>query len=388
MCYWWILWLSLAYTDLSEFLPPSLATMAQFVIFIVAFLVGHLAIKRLHGHGIITTKPTAFRFESTRMKLMVRASAFGSTLMLLISLKLSGAFESDFIQYFTKLRGDVSGLESLTGIHYLDVLTKILAFPLSYTVILVILADEIRHFKLVLIVCILNILLFSYLWQVNYPLIHLFWFFVFYSIIMMRRRKQYGAKNWVIIFTLFGTLLVSAANRYGGDVLGGLQRYVVGYHLLGFSFYDYQYNDPQSILHSLSYGRSSLGFLDQILETTLKLFDVDYKAASNENTDSNASDVDIGLSEIKSFNAFGTLLFGLYRDFNVIGIVLGGFLYGAVVTHVLYRSAQSWNCGALFLFLASSWMMGMMVSPLEQAYFWFAAVVLGLMGIVNRGIKW
>jgi hypothetical protein len=38
--------------------------------------------------------------------------------------------------------------------------------------------------------------------------------------------------------------------------------------------------------------------------------------------------------------------------------------------------------------LASAWMMGMMVSPLEQAYFWFATVALGLLALVNRGLSW
>lgn len=387
LCYWWFLWLSLSYTDLSEFLPPSLATMAQYVILIISFLAGHLAIKYHHRLGLMSTKPTVFRYNSTRMKLVVRASTFGSTLLLLVSLKLSGAFDYDFTEYFAKLRLDEGGLDGLTGIHYLDVLTKVLAFPLSYTIILVILSNEIRHFKLALIACIFNLLCYSYLWQVNYPLIHLFWLLVFYTLILGQRRSQYNTKTLVIILALFATLLGSAVNRFGGDVLGGLQRYIIGYHLLGFSFYDYQYNDPHSILHSFSYGRSSLGFLDQMLETTLEFFGVDYKAASAENANYNDQSVDIGLKEIKEFNAFGTLLFSLYRDFHLVGIILGGFLYGAVVTHVLYRSAQSWICGALFLFLASSWMIGMMVSPLEQAYFWFAAVVLGLMGLVNRGIK-
>lgn len=385
LCYWWILWLSLSYTDLNEYLPPSLVTMAQYVILIVSFLAGHLAIKGRHRRG--ATKSTAFRSGSTRMKLAVYASAFGSTLLLLISLKLSGSFNDNFIKYFAKLRFGESGLGTLTGIHYLDVLTKILAFPLSYTVILVILANEIRHFKLALITCIFNLLCFSYLWQVNYPLIHLFWFLVFYSLILGQRRSQYDSQTLVIIFVLFATLLASAANRFGGDVLGGLQRYIVGYHLIGFSFYDHQYNDLRSILHSLSYGRSSLGFLEQMLETTLKFVGVVYNAASAENSTYNDRAVDIGLKEYRGVNAFGTLLFSLYRDFQLVGIMLGGFLYGAVVTHVLYRSAQSWICGALFLFLASSWMTGMMVSPIEQAYFWFAAVVLGLFGLVNRGIK-
>jgi hypothetical protein len=38
--------------------------------------------------------------------------------------------------------------------------------------------------------------------------------------------------------------------------------------------------------------------------------------------------------------------------------------------------------------LASAWMMGMMVSPLEAASFWFVVVALFLLQIVNRGVRW
>ena len=49
--------------------------------------------------------------------------------------------------------------------------------------------------------------------------------------------------------------------------------------------------------------------------------------------------------------------------------VVGGFAYGAFTTLALHRGARNWLYGALFLLLASSWMMGMMVNPLEQPHF-------------------
>ena len=186
---------------------------------------------------------------------------------------------------------------------------------------------------------------------------------------------------------LFLALLISAANRFGGDVVGGIQHYMVSYHLIGFSYYDYQYHDPKSILHTLSYGRSSLGFLDQMLEIISRFFDFDYKSASVENADYNNQDVEIGRHEIRETNAFGTLLFTFYRDFNIAGIAVGGFLYGAVVTYARYRGVQSWRARGYFLFLASAWMVGMMVSPLEQTYFWFTVLALAFIGLANRGIK-
>ena len=384
---WWVFWLVASYTDLNEFIPPSGQTLAQYALLVVSFLVGHHTIKHLRVLGFRPRPRDAREVgagSSTRMRVTLRAAALTCAAMLLISLQLSGAFSSDFIEYFAKLRMDEGGLESLTGIRALDVLTKILAFPLSYTVILVVLSNGVQQFRFTLLLCICNLLAFSYLWQVNYPLIHLFWFLVFHSLVQAHRRGSFDNRTMVIVLVLFLTLLASAANRFGGDVVGGLQRYIVGYHLIGFSFYDHQYLDPNSILHVHSFGRSSLGFLDQMLEAMSKMVGGAYKAASFENATYNNDAVDIGVGEVKEFNAFGTLLFGWYRDFHIVGILVGGFAYGALTTHALYRSASNWVSGALFMILASSWMMGMMVNPLEQAYFWFAVVALGVFGLVNR----
>lgn len=387
---WWVFWLAASYTDLNEFIPPSGQTLAQYALFVVSFLVGHLAIKHLRVLGFRPLANQAGEIRtgnSARMGVALRTAALTCAAMLLISLYLSGAFTADFSEYFAKLRMDEGGLESLTSIHTLDVLTKILAFPLSYTVILVVLVNGVQHFRFTLLLCIFNLLVFSYLWQVNYPLIHLFWFLVFHSLVQAHRRGSFDKRTMVIMLALFSTLLASAANRFGGDVLGGLQRYIVGYHLVGFSFYDHQYQDANSILHVHSFGRSSLGFLDQVLEAASKMTGAAYKAASSENSTYNNEAIDIGLREVKEFNAFGTLLFSLYRDFYLIGILVGGFAYGALATYTLYRSANNWVCGALFMILASSWMMGMMVSPLEQAYFWFAIVAVGVFGLVSRGVR-
>lgn len=387
--YWWIFWLALSNTSVNEFLPPSTATTAQYVLLIISFIGGHLAIKyrNLQVFAPVRAKSMPIQFNAIRMRMPLYGSAFCSTLLLLVTLNLAGAFDDTFAEYFAKLRLTVDGSDGLTGNRYLEVLTKILAFPLSYSVIVVLLANDMRHFKAVVVVCIINLLCFSYLWQVNYPLMQLFWLLVFYFLMQMQSGSKLNRPTLLVTILLFLTLLASAANRFGGDLLGGFQRYIVGYHLIGFSFYDYQYNDTNSILHSLTYGRSSLGFLDQILETISKSLGFDYKAASSENSTFNSEDVDIGLTELKLFNAFGTLLFGFYRDFHLAGIVIGGFLYGAVVTHARYCSARSWVFASMFLFLASAWMIGMMVNPLEQAYFWFTVVVLILMKVVNRGVN-
>jgi hypothetical protein len=211
---------------------------------------------------------------------------------------------------------------------------------------------------------------------------------VFYALVNAQRRGQFNRNMLLVAAILCVGLVASAANRFGGDIMGGLQRYVIGYHLVGFSFYDQQYLDSDSILHAPSFGRSSLGFLEQVLENLLKPFSDGFQAASFANAEFTNTAIDIGANDTMHFNAFGTILFTLYRDLNVVGIFVGGALYGAAVTNARYRSHMSWRHGALFYMLASAWMMGMMVSPLEAAYFWFVVVALWLFQIANRGLRW
>ena len=379
----------LSTTDLNEFVAPSLIALAQFSLLIASFLIGHHSIAQQCRFSSAAS-PVAFRtlnFNSRTMRVTIYGSSLGCLLLLSGCLFLSGAFSTTFLEYFGRVRVDYEVSQSLTGIHFLDVLTKVLAFPLSYTIVLATLGNEMRHCKLVLWVCIVNLLLFCYLWQVNYPLIYLSWLFIFTSLISGKHGSGFYKKSTFSTILLICLLLGSAANRFGGDVTGGIQRYIVGYHLIGFSFYDSQYHNTHSLVHSLSYGRSSLGFLDQIFEAMSKFSHMGYKAASSENSTYLNDAIDIGRDETREVNAFGTILFTLYRDFSFPGIAIGGFLYGAMTTYFLYRSAQSWKYRAMFLFMASTWMVGMMVSPPEQAYFWFAVIGLNLIDVVSRGVK-
>src|SRR5258708_38937190 len=45
MCYWWLLWLAISYTDLNQFTTPSPATIAQYLLLIASFYIGHILVK-------------------------------------------------------------------------------------------------------------------------------------------------------------------------------------------------------------------------------------------------------------------------------------------------------------------------------------------------------
>jgi oligosaccharide repeat unit polymerase len=393
MAAWWVLWLAAAVTPLNTFVSPPWSVLSQFGVFIAVFLLGHLLMLVLTpGRCGPAALPAGGRREQPvcaefRLRTMLMAMALGCLLIMLLSLHKAGAFNESFIEYFIKLRrGELSG-ESLTGSGLLDVATKAIVWPMSYTLTVVALALRIGPLRGVLVISALNIALFSYLWQVNYSLIYLFWFFVLYLVVGMARGLPVDRKALGLVLLLVVALVAVAANRFGGDVLGGLQRYMFGYHMAGFAFYGHHFQDPSSLLHDHSLGRSSLGFLEQAVEIVSRRLDLGFVAASSTNANFNNETVDLGRVELIEGNAFGTFLFGLYRDFHFVGIVAGGLLYGALVTLMLQRSRRHWGAGAAFYVLASSWMVGMMVNPIEQVHFWFALTLIGVLVVFNRGFR-
>jgi len=394
MAGWWAFWLGAALTPLNIFVSPPWSVMSQFGVFIAVFLLGHLLMLVLTtGRAGVAALPSGRgRAQPTppaefRLRTMLMAMALGCLLIMLLSLHKAGAFSESFIEYFIKLRrGELSG-ESLTGSGLLDVATKAIVWPMSYTLAVIALALRIGPLRGVLVVSALNIALFSYLWQVNYSLIYLFWFFVLYLVVGMARGLPVDRKALGLVLLLVVALAAVAANRFGGDVLGGLQRYMFGYHMAGFAFYGHHFQDPSSLLHDHSLGRSSLGFLEQAVEIVSRRLDLGFVAASSTNANFNNETVDLGRIELIEGNAFGTFLFGLYRDFHFVGIVAGGLLYGALVTLMLQRSRRHWGAGAAFYVLASSWMVGMMVNPIEQVHFWFALTLIGVLVVFNRGFR-
>ncbi len=386
---WWLLWLAVSQTTVNIAVPPSPMAVLHFVLLLSAFAAG-FAFTRLTyrapasiGRNGIVALPAGTK----KLQWIVYGLGLLATLLLLVSLQRSGAFTTSFLDYFAKLRMDTQEDGALTGIKTLDTLSKLFGFPVSYGLILLILAFGVRSFRLGLAICVLNFGLFCYLWQVNYPIIHLFWLTFFYLVSRFVDGAPIDRRVLTGLALACGLLVLSAMNRFGSEddqLFGAVQHYVVGYHLIGFSFYDFQLADPNSILHTHSFGRSSLGFLDQLVEHASRVIGVDYVAASSENSNYNDTAVSIGATQALEFNAFGTLAFTFYRDLGVIGIALGGFLYGGAIAYGLLNLRRSWMAAGMFYLLASTWMMGMMVSPVEQTYFWFCLVFLAVVGLASR----
>lgn len=386
---WWLLWLGVSQTPWNVAIAPSFMGLTHFAVLLISFVAGAAFVEVAFRASAPTGKrPTSHAEKAVpRIRWLIYGLAISSSLLLLVSLHLAGAFATDFVEYFSRLRMGSGPDGSLTGIKLLDTLTKVFAFPTSYALLLLVLASGVRLLRPVLAICVLNFVCFSYLWQVNYPFIHLFWLAFFYVVGRYVDGAGVDRRTFVGLSIVLLLLVLSAMNRFGSEdsqLMGAVQHYLIGYHLIGFSFYDYHLADPNSILHVHSFGRSSLGFLEQLLEHAAKLFGGGYLAASSENSTFNDTAVSIGAGNAIEFNAFGTLAFTFYRDFGIVGVFIGGFAYGAALAYGLLNRHRNWIAMGIFYLLAPAWMVGMMVSPIEQTYFWFCLVSLAMIALASR----
>jgi len=372
--FWWFFWLLLSHFELTGLRKPSFYVYFQFYLLLLFFILGgffsyikHIALLQYNTFFNEFVKEKKSRFP---LAFFILISVF---VFLFWSLFRSGFFEMSYGEYYFYVRR-YNFSDYLTGAKYADIFLKIFVFPLVITMLAIGFSGNLT--RLNFIIALLCLVMYSILWQVNYPVIYFFWFLVIHVIFLNQQPFSGKLKSYMLLFFLILILLVSAGNRYGGLAWGAVERYFINYHLIGFSLYDNFYTDPDHILHKLSYGRSSLGFFDQFFDLFLRSFGFDIQAASFQNANENMSPLNIGKGDSFYSNAFGTIIFSFYRDFNILGIALGGFFYAYFLVKYYIMSPFSWRARSVYLILATAWVTGMMVSPVEQPYFWFSIFVI------------
>lgn len=304
----------------------------------------------------------------------------GIYIIVLYSFTKSGALTQDFSTYFKTILSQGEDVPYITGSKFLDTACLLFAFPGLIATYAFSLSME-NGTRCITCFSLCGILLFCYLYQVNYPLIQVFWMSVFCLILDYTKLPRF----W---FGFFLSLIVvalgfSSFNRYGEFSTLALRKYFVEYNTIGFSYYDSKLADNSSLLHERSYGRSSLGVLDQFVATAVKTLsgDVTYISANAENVAQNAQPVDIGLHEAIAGNAFATINFTFYRDFGVSGIILGGLIYGFVLRCLTSRATTNVFLRPINVILCAGWAMSLMVSPLERPFFWITILILLIMAV-------
>jgi len=154
----------------------------------------------------------------------------------------------------------------------------------------------------------------------------------------IKSRFKVSASNVVAVLMLVLTVAGLTTWRLGGnfDLAYVAEHYVVTYHTGGIALFNEKYNDPDSRLRTeTTYGRSTLGGIEQYLAVGLRRIDSGYRAASSETGAAMDERTTIGYANRSpiTLNAFNTILYTLYLDGRHLYIVLAGILYGMCVMY-------------------------------------------------------
>ena len=144
-----------------------------------------------------------------------------------------------------------------------------------------------------------------------------------------------------ILVLLFFTILRSVEDS---DFLTSSFSGFIDYNIIGFKIFDANLNNPSSIIHSHTFGRSLFGQVDSLFSILYRLIvDKGFLPANSENAKYLDTFIDLGLKDVKNVNAFGTVFFTLYRDFGYSGIILFPFFFGFLINLINLKFQRTKN---------------------------------------------
>ncbi|PJZ61794.1 O-antigen polymerase [Leptospira adleri] len=113
--------------------------------------------------------------------------------------------------------------------------------------------------------------------------------------------------------------------------------YVIDYHTESFVMFDHELKNKDSLLHERTYGRTSLGGLERGFSFLLALFRIPFyfQIQSDLVGDYLHKNRLLGYTpegQPKEYNAFGSVLFSLYKDGGILFTIIFGALFGFFVS--------------------------------------------------------
>ncbi len=369
---WWIIWLLIHNTKYTNVINAKVEIQALFLLMNIMVLVGYYSVKFIlqkeykRVDWIIECNP--------KMEKMVTVFLVLIFMILVLAASKSGAFTNTYAEYFLKIRGSApDSLGSrITGISQIDQGLKLFVYPILLALFFV--GRVVEYNKKILFFCtVVLLLMFSYLYQVSYPIIAIIIIYIISAIYKykMIRPASNNTKlpSVVLLIILVLWLFFAVSKRYGDlNIPGIIQYYLVNYFTLGFYLFQKKIENISFSGMGFTLGRSLLGPIELYIYKVLEflgcpnLFYPEYLV----NTLYNSGEVAAFSSGGKA-NAFATIAFTFYRDLGIPGVVLGAFFLGGLISYVRLKSDRLIP-RFLYLYLLFIYAIGIMVSPFEQPY--------------------
>lgn len=171
--------------------------------------------------------------------------------------------------------------------------------------------------------------------------------FAFLLIFLFRINIQFFSINSKFILTIFFLLVFSVSSVYfisEGRAIKGrskaghlIEHFVIDYHTESFHILDFELNNPKSLIYDHTYGLSTISAFERyFLLVTNRL------GLTSKNSEADLiggylhESRNIGIDSYgqpKFYNAFATSLFVLYRDGDLLGVILGGLIFGFLLQY-------------------------------------------------------
>lgn len=204
----------------------------------------------------------------------------------------------------------------------------------------------------------------------------------------LKRKAQIGAA--VLVFLGLFVLWIGVARKdsIAESSANPFEVYVIDYHTVGFSLFGSELKTPGSAVRTTpTYGRLTFGGLDSLVTIVIRRFNRDYNCPALTNMVRMAESRVAGHKVVecdylpKYYNSYYTNLYTLYSDGRYLGLLLGGFGLGYLMTFFYTRWRKRGDIESLVwvLFLLNVSILGIFVSTLENMRTWL--VVLGLLAL-------
>ena len=343
---WWFGWLLISLLSLTGLYPPSNFTIALFVLLLTSITAGagiYALICRQRG-GVPKyilwgyDRGAAFLAETTMLKL-VFFTALPFTIFFFIRMLFLIGSEPDLAAYRAKVFGIGLGYSLLFRFPVIESINQFVIEPINLAALFLGVSAFILHQRhKLLLTAFLIIILHSLMMMGRFGFHYIFMMLLFIIAckISMRGRIAFRSIKGIIVFVVAIFVFASTVTHLrSSDKLKGLRNtitmYVIDYHTVSFSIFDRDLQEPKSVLHIKSFGRSSLGPFDRIIVNMLGLFGVEKNAQPDLNGLALMPNREVGRDpdgNPKFYNAFGSVLYSLYRDGRQMFIIFAGVIFG------------------------------------------------------------
>lgn len=183
-------------------------------------------------------------------------------------------------------------------------------------------------------------------------------FFYYYAVIfivsyfMVGKNFKVKVRPYKLLAVLALVMMFVSFSRSSGEtsIFHIFNQYVVEYHTIGFSLFDSQLSNPDSIMNqNLFFGVATFAGIERYGVLIVRRFDRSVDSLLVKSNLQRNEFVEIGGERQKQYNAYYTILYNLYLDGRYFGIVLGGILFGFLISFNFYNWKQSFCVSSLFL---------------------------------------